>query len=175
VFARAAFGAGVGVGSFAVLEGFGEGLGAGVGVALTLDAAPVLLFEFEFDNPDGVEEFRLPLFLFEFAAGLFELDGLFEFDGGAPRLFVLALRFDSASVGLVTSRVRFDATAGVPPPGTLTTTSNLFARCSTWAVAPGCRRNESTVLSPARWAFTSAKPRPRTASARGTSAAGIFT
>src|SRR5437762_10809062 len=47
--------------------------------------------------------------------------------------------------------------------------------CSTCAVAPGCRRNESSVLSPVRCDLTSANPRPRTASARGTSAAGIFT
>lgn len=61
------------------------------------------------------------------------------------------------------------------PPGTVKTTSRWFARCSTRAVDPGCKRNESKVLSPARCVFTSANPRPRISSARGTSAAGILT
>jgi hypothetical protein len=69
---------------------------------------------------------------------------------------------------------RLEAPA-LPPPAAAITTSSRLPRCSTWAVAPGCRRKDSTVLLPLRWAVTSAKPRPRTASALGTSAAGTFT
>jgi len=52
-------------------------------------------------------------------------------DDDDPRLLAFAVRLDSDATGRATSRERFAATAGVPPPGTLTTTSSLFARCST--------------------------------------------
>jgi hypothetical protein len=74
--------------------------------------------------------------------------------------------------GRVVSR---PASVLVFPPGIVNTTSSRFERCSTCAVAPGCSRKEITVLSPLRWVFTSAKPRPRVASALGMSAAGILT
>src|SRR4030095_1969621 len=100
---------------------------------------------------------------------------LFELDA-VEGLRLLALEFLSSS-GMVTgcgrSRDEFDATDGFPP-GTLMTTSSLFERCTTCAVAPGCSRKDTTVLSPLRCAFTSAKPRPRSVSARGTSTAGIL-
>ena len=85
---------------------------------------------------------------------------------------------DADKEGFLRSQTSLIQTAGVlrvRPPGTVKTTSSLLPRCSTCAVAPGCSRNETTVLSPAFCAFTSAKPRPRTVSARGTSLWGIFT
>jgi len=161
---------GVGLAVFTLGEAFGEGLtvGAGVGVAFEFEFPavldPLFSFEFELDEPDDGDDFLLPLFLFPavlddslgvpFDLSLdpaFEAPDLFEFaDDAAPRLLGFELRFVSGVAGRLTSRDRFAATAGVPPPGTLTTTSSLFARCSTWAVAPGCSLNERTVLSPAR-------------------------
>jgi len=64
---------------------------------------------------------------------------------------------------------------GVLLPGTAITTSSRLPFCCTWAVEPGCNRKARVVLVPLLCAVTSAKPRPRTASARGTSDAGIFT
>src|SRR5438477_12499049 len=84
------------------------------------------------------------------------------------------LRFASGSAFDRAFEPPFDALR-VRPPGTLNTTSSLFPRCSTCAVAPGCSRNETTVPSTVFCAFTSAKPRPRTVSARGTSLCGILT
>ena len=84
------------------------------------------------------------------------------------------LRFASGAAFDRAFEPPFDALR-VRPPGTLNTTSSLFPRCSTCAVAPGCSRNETTVLSPVFCVFTSTKPRPRTVSARGTSLWGIFT
>jgi hypothetical protein len=60
-------------------------------------------------------------------------------------------------------------------PGMVKTTSSLLPCCSTRALAPGCNRNETTVSLAPRWTLTSLKARPRTASGRGTSAAGIRT
>jgi len=145
---------------FGVGDPLASGVAAGVGVALGIvgvAAEVALLFEFRFD-----------------CAGERVFVPAATFLGPLLRLIDSALRLESSALGRVASRLRLDAKLG-DPPGTVTTTSSLFARCSTWAVAPGCRRNESTVLSPLRWAVTSANPRPRTASARGTSAAGIFT
>jgi hypothetical protein len=61
------------------------------------------------------------------------------------------------------------------PPGMVKTTSNLFPCGSTRAVAPGCKWKDTIVLLLSRCTFTSEKARPRTASARGTSAGGILT
>jgi len=102
-----------------------------------------------------------------------EFEFLFVVAGEALRLLKFEFGFESG-IRRGKSRPEFDAT-GKDAPGTVKTTSSLFERCSTRAVAPGCSRNETTVLSPLRWAFTSAKPRPRRASVRGTSAAGILT
>ena len=148
----------------------GVAIGVGLGLAEELDlfAEPELsgaLFEFA----SVADCFGAVLLFEEFLAA-----GLFELVEGLMRLLVSVPRIPLMPLGIV-SRVRLDATVGVPPPGTETTTSSLFARCSTWAVTPGCKRNERIVLSPLFCAFTSTKPRPRTASARGTSAAGIFT
>lgn len=90
-------------------------------------------------------------------------------------LLAFAFRVKAASgfdCGRFVSRPAFVL---VLPPGIVKTTSSRFECCSTCAVAPGCSRKETTVLSPLRWVFTSPKPRPRVASARGTSAAGILT
>ena len=95
--------------------------------------------------------------------------------GEVFRLLALAFLFDSGTVtGREISPDEFDATDG-RPPGTVKTISSLFARCSQCAVAPGSSLKETTVKSPLRWAFTSANPRPRRASACSTSAAGILT
>ena len=167
-----------GVDGFAVAEGctlgddlaVGVAIGVGLGLADELDlfaAAELSGARFEFASVADCFSAVL-LFAEFFAAGLFELvDGLI-------RLLVSGPRIPLVTLGIV-APVRLDATVGGPPPGTDTTTSNLFARCSTWAVAPGCKRNERIVLLPLFCALTSTKPRPRTASARGTSAAGIFT
>ena len=140
-------------------SGVGEALVAGVGVAIGAGVA-AFLFEFGFDCRG--------------AGKLARASFPFGFFGALLRLTVSGFGLESSGFDRVASRVRLDETPG-DPPGTVTTTSSLFARCSTCAVAPGCSRNESTVLSPLRCAVTSANPRPRTASARGTSAAGIFT
>jgi hypothetical protein len=60
-------------------------------------------------------------------------------------------------------------------PGIVKTTVNLFPCGSTRAVAPGCKWKETVVLLLSRCTLTSEKARPRTASARGTSAGGILT
>lgn len=160
----------MGVGIFAV----GEGRGDGRGVATALDP------EFEAKVVAGAVlpvELELPPL-----RALDELDRSAEFllandEGGveALRLLAFAFRFES---GPLTDRGRsrpaLDALEELPP-ATVNTTSSRFERCSTRAVAPGWSRKETTVLSPLRCAFTSAKPRPRIASVRGTSAAGILT
>lgn len=159
------FCAGVGE-AFAVGEAVGEGVTAGVGVALAVDPVDEFVLS-GLDLAFVLFGDALPGELSRPAAFLFpEVDGV-------PRLFAFALPPESLP-GRVKSRGRFEATLGVPP-ATATTTSSLLPRCSTCAVAPGCRRNESSVLSPVRCDLTSANPRPRAASARGTSAAGIFT
>ena len=117
---------------------------------------------------------RVPArFAFRFADVFAFFNALDEFEElGLLRFafrFTVELGFDC---GRVVSRPAFVL---VFPPGIVNTTSSRFERCSTCAVAPGCSRKETTVLSPLRWAFTSPKPRPRVASALGTSAAGIRT
>ncbi len=102
-----------------------------------------------------VEPFRFPVWVAAFFCA-------------ADLLFASGSAFDRAF------EPAFDALR-VRPPGTVNTTSSLLPRCSTCAVAPGCSRNETTVLSTVFCAFTSANPRPRTVSARGTSLWGIFT
>ena len=161
------FGLGVGDAVFGLGETFGEGVVNGVGLGFVLDAVD----EFVFAGFAFVFELADEAFAAELSRGeAFLLFG----DEGMPRLFAFALRPGSLVLGLDRSRGRFAATVD-EPARTFTTTSSLFPRCSTCAVAPGCSRNESTVLSPTRWDFTSANPLPRTASALGTSAAGIFT
>ena len=132
-----------------VEDGLAEGVGMGVGVAFTCDGVgDATLFEFELPEAELNEFVRLAALLLAPAAVLFELPpGLV---GAAIRLFDSLTRLGSVVFGRPVSRVRFEATPRLPPPGTDTTTSSLFARCSTCAVAPGCKRNESTVLSPAR-------------------------
>lgn len=163
----------------------------------SLPGRPVLLPEFEFAPLPGVDlsaaffaalfssvEGEVPrwlAFAVRFGAVLFEAflfacdDEAFLLakDDGAIREAVFEFRFAPLFDG-EDCRPVFDAVDELPP-GTVKTTSRRFARCSTRAVEPGCKRNETTVLSPARCVFTSANPRPRTASARGTSAAGILT
>ena len=159
---------GVGVGeAVAVGEAFGDGVGVRVGVAFVSGAVN----EFGFSVLDRV----FVLFGVALPGELLRAERfVFPVVDGMPRLYAFALRAESTLFGRGKSRERFEATLGVPP-GTATTTSSLLPRCSTWAVAPGCNRKESTVLSPTRCDLTSPNPRPRSASARGTSAAGIFT
>ena len=157
---------------FALGDGLAVGVAIGVGVGLTdeldLFAEPELSGAL-FDFVSVAAGFGAVLLFEEFFAA-----GLFELVEGLMRLLVSAPRIPLVTFGIV-SRVRFVATEEVPPPGTDTTTSNLFARCSTWAVAPGCKRKEMSVVVPVRCTFTSVNARPRATSARGTSAAGIFT
>jgi hypothetical protein len=117
---------------------------------------------------------------------------------GRPRSFAFRTRDEASMFGpadefgfLAGCRVRFNPAGAGPAllramlrlaggeedfaPGIVKTTSSLFPCGSTRAVAPGCKRNETIVLSPPRCTFTSEKARPRTASARGTSAGGILT
>jgi hypothetical protein len=164
--------------------------------------SPVLLLEFEFTPPEvdrsapifaalfSKDEGEVPrwlAFAFRFGAVLVEafllacddealLDEEFLLAkvDGAIREAVFEFRF-APLFDAEDCRPVFAVFEEELPPGTVKTTSRWFARCSTRAVEPGCRRNESTVLSPARCVFTSANPRPRSASARGTSAAGILT
>jgi hypothetical protein len=152
---------------------FGEGLGVATGFDPALDdavVAPTLLAVLVLD---GAVLRELDRFGFRFAGvvGLFNVLEVFE----ELCLLALGFRLVSGSVldrGRVVSRPAFD----VPlPPGTVNTTSSRFERCSTCAVAPGWSRKETTVLSPLRCVLTSANPRPRVASARGMSAAGILT
>lgn len=144
--------------------------------------------EFEFSAVDGVgfafalDELALPAF-----RANVELDRSEEFlpavDAGAVParllalafLLVLAFLFDADVFGGRGKSRAALARAAEFPPGTVNTTSRRLERCSTCAVAPGWSLNETTVLSPLRCAFTSPNPRPRSASARATSAAGIFT
>jgi hypothetical protein len=112
-------------------------------------------------------------FAFRFA----DLFGFFNALAEFEELGLLAFAFRGTAesgfdCGRVVSRPAFVL---VFPPGIVKTTSSRFECCSTCAVAPGCRRNETTVLSPLCWVLTSAKPRPRVASALGTLAAGILT
>jgi len=110
---------------------------------------------------------------FRFADAFAFFNTLDAFEEVGLLAFAFRFTFESGpDRGRVVSRPVF---ALVFPPGTVKTTSSRFERCSTCAVAPGCSRKETTVLSPLRWALTSANPRPRVVSALGTSAAGILT
>jgi len=138
-------------------------------------------FDFEFEFPDEpgalsrADEFRLPLPV-DWLPRLLALPEPLPLRDDEVRL--LAVVLDGRTAPVVSdhekSRERFGAAVD-DPPGAVITTSNLLPRCSTRAAAPGCKRNDRVVPSPLRCAVTSAKPRPRTASARGTSDAGIFT
>lgn len=172
-----AFCAGVALG-FADGEGFGEASGVGVafelvlvfveGVRLDPDLPALVLAEakepergalelaFRFAGVVEVEPLRL-LGEFEFVFLLLDLRLAFVSTLGRERF---AFAFEFAAAGL--------------PPGTVNTTSSRLARCSTWAVVPGCSRKDTTVLSPVFCVFTSVNPRPRVASARGTSDEGIL-
>jgi len=135
------FCAGVGE-AFAVGEACGDGVAAGVGVAFAV--APVDEFVFSvFDRLFVLFGDVLPVELSRPAAFLFPVVD------GVPRVFEFVLLPESTLPGRVKSRGRFEALLGVPP-GTATTTSSLLPCCSTWAVDPGCNRNERSVLSPVR-------------------------
>lgn len=133
-------------------EGLGDGVARGVGVARA-EAAE-----------DRSFAFRLPAR----SAG----PNLFE--------FVFPRRCESAGGGAGPASLRatsrpVDVVLPEREPGMVKTTSSLFPRCSTLAVAPGCIRKETTVSLAPRCTLTSPNARPRTASGRGTSAAGIRT
>src|SRR5260370_9314529 len=155
------FGAGFG-------DGVAFGLAAGAGVGVVTEAMMVLgggLAAPSFD-PDLSEPCGSVVFAAAFRAAS---DGLLTGRAG-----VLA-EFDAGFVRATSRLSAFDPAAGTRVvPGVLKTTSSLFECCSTCAVAPRWNPNEMTVLSEPRWTLTSTKPRPRVASARGTSAAGSF-
>jgi hypothetical protein len=162
-------GNGVAVGADFWAAGFPVAVGRGDGVAVL--AA-------EFATGVGVAVFLLAVVaLAELGEGavraLDELEFLFVVAGVAVRLLAFEFRFESGAAVFRVSRAEFEVTDEFAP-GTVKTTSSLFDRCSTRAVAPGSSRKETSVLSPLRWALTSANPRPRRASVRGTSAAGIL-
>ena len=144
--------AGLGLGlADGVGEGFGDGVARGVGVARA-EAAEYRSFAFRLpDRSAGLNLFELVPRRCESAGG-----------GAGPA----SLRATSRPVDVVTSK---------RDPGMVKTTSSLFPRCSTRAVAPGCSRKETTVSLAPRCTLTSPNARPRTASGRGTSAAGIRT
>lgn len=161
------FCAGVGVGSFAVGDGTGDGVAAVFNAVFAADAEAALFLLAAFAALEFGEVAAL--------RALDEFEFLFVAAGDAFRLLAFEFLLESGPGMLLgNSRPEFDGTDG-GAPGTVNTTSSLFERCSTRAVAPGCSRKETTVLSPLRCAFTSANPRPRRASVRGTSAAGILT
>ena len=174
--------------AFGEETGVGRGVAAGFKPELAGNAAgdPLLLAKFESRAFWAAAELdRSADFLLAFVGAAARVLA-FEFllspgpllaeSGKAIRLLTLEFGFDSARVvdrGI--TRAGFEATAELEPaPATVNTTSSRFERCSTRAVAPGGRRKEMIVLSPLRCTFTSAKPRPRSASARGTSLAGIL-
>ena len=134
-------------------EGFGEGVARGVGVGRANAAAP-----------ERSLEFRLPERSAE--TNLFELvlPRLCESAGGGAG--PASLRATSRPV---------EVELPEREPGMVKTTSSLLPRCSTRAVAPGCSRKDTTVSLAPRCTLTSPNARPRTASGRGTSAAGIRT
>lgn len=111
--------------------------------------------------------------------GLRALDELSAFGPTDEFAFLAGCRFQSATGGAGPGSLR--AMSRLPDdeddfaPGIVKTTSSLFPCGSTRAVAPGCKWKETTVLLPSRCTLTSEKARPRTASARGTSAGGILT
>jgi hypothetical protein len=165
----------------------GEGLGDPNGVAVGLEPALVLVEEVRLDpglaalvlaeatdaERDPVElAFRPVELAFRFAGvvGVEPRRLLLEFEFV---LLLLDLRLGFVST-LGRERFVFVFAVAVLPPGTVNTTSSPLARCSTWAVVPGCKRKDTTVLSPVFCVFTSVNPRPRVASALGTSAVGIL-
>lgn len=133
-------------------EGFGDGVARGVGVGRANAAT------------DRSFEFRLP-----------------ARSAGADLLkFVVPRRCASAGGGAGPASSRtpprpVDVELAEREPGIVKTTSSLLPRCSTRAVAPGCSRKETTVSLAPRCTLTSPNARPRTASGRGTSAAGMRT
>jgi hypothetical protein len=168
-------------------EGTGEGRGVATGFETEFEASagdPLLLGKLESRTFCAAAEVdrsaevllafagptvRLFAFEFRFSPALLLVDR-----GEAIRLLALEFRFDSTrGFDRGVSRPAFAAIAELAP-ATVNTTSSRFACCSTRALAPGGSRKEITVLSPLRCTFTSAKPRPRRASARGTSEAGIL-
>jgi len=159
-----------------LVEGSGFGVATGVapgfdpafvdGAMSEADLLAVLLLE-------GTGPRVAARFAFRFADVFAFLNALDEFE--ELGLLAFAFRFTAESGFDCRRVVSRPAFVLVFPPGIVNTTSSRFECCSTCAVAPGCSRKETTVLSPLRWAFTSAKPRPRVASALGTSAAGILT
>ncbi|MDX6384949.1 MAG: hypothetical protein QOK48_2522 [Blastocatellia bacterium] len=181
-----------GVGALALGEGNADGRGLGPvrdpEFAARAPGVFVLLAKFEFAvlaevdrsaafvealfSREDVEVFRWLVFEFRFGP-VIEEAFLFAGNGKEFRAPVFEFRFAPLFEG-EDCRAVFELDEELPP-GTVKMTSRWFARCSTRAVEPGCNRNETTVLSPTRCVFTSAKPRPRTASARGTSAPGILT
>jgi hypothetical protein len=135
-------------------EGVGEGFGDGVARGVSVGRA----------DADRSLEFRL--------VGRSAEPTLFE--------FVLPRRCESEGGGAGPASLRatsrpVDVELPERAPGMVKTTSSLLPRCSTRAVAPGCRRKETTVSFAPRCTLTSPNARPRTASGRGTSAAGILT
>ncbi len=161
--------AGVEFGTVAEARGEGAGVAVGLATEFAVNAGAGLGLAFELELELVFRELFFAVVLEEF---LFVSN---EGEGAAGRLLALEFRFESdPRLGGAESRPALAAAAEFPP-GTVKTTSSLFERCSTWAVVPGCSRNETTVLLPVRCVFTSAKPRPRRVSARGTSAAGILT
>jgi hypothetical protein len=183
----AGVGVGVGFEGFALGEGIGVGSGVATGFVLELAArvepGPVLLAKFEL--PPLRAELELPPTRVDgevdrTAAFLFAGEGEtprwlgFEFLFDPVLLFGPVLVFEPVFEAERNGwRPAFEAIAAFPP-ATVNTTSRRLPRCSTRADAPGGRRKEIRVLSPTRCTRTSAKPRPRNASARGTSAPGIF-
>jgi hypothetical protein len=183
-----------GVGALALGEGNADGRGLGPVLdpefAARAPGVPVLLAKFEFAvlgdvdrsaalvdalfSRDDGEALRWLVFELEFRfSPVVDEAFLFAGNGDAFRAPAFEFRFAPLFDG-EDCRAVFELDEELPP-GTVKMTSRWFARCSTRAVEPGCNRNETTVLSPTRCVFTSAKPRPRTASARGTSAPGILT
>jgi hypothetical protein len=154
----AAFGEGV---------AFGLAVGAGVGVA----TGAMMVFGGGLAAPSFDPDLSAP-----FGSEVFDAAFRAVGDGLLTGLAGVLAELDAGFVRAASRLLIFDPTGGTRAvPGALKTTSSLFERCSTCAVAPGCSRNEITVLSAPRWTLTSANPRPRVASARGTSAAGSFT
>jgi hypothetical protein len=93
-------------------------------------------------DPDLSEPFGSAVFAAAFrAAG----DGLLTGRSG------VLVEFDAGFVRATSRLPAFDPAAGTRAgPAVLKTTSSLFECCSTCAVAPGCNRNEMTVLSEPR-------------------------
>ncbi len=125
-------------------DGVAFGLAAGAGVGVATEAMMVFgggLVAPSFD-PDLSEPFGSVGFAAAFrAAGDGVLTGRAE----------VRAEFDAGFVRATSRLPLFDPAGGTRAvPSVLKTTSSLFERCSTCAVAPGCSRNEMTVLSEPR-------------------------